>query len=334
MRMLPPEIAFAEDLERFDRLMVRSFGQFRCVVFRVRTEEQVDVLSWLPERIRELEGEAWYSAGVVPIDVGHLGENILHGLREKSAFIRRGAVLIFFGFEEAQRRAPSRRAGPLQQLNVQRDPLVREFPYPWILLMEPETDRLMGKIAPDFADFVALRVGPDRVEIPDEPTTRSERPELALEQALRSMFSADELRRLVHMIGGREIADDLPSPIVSPAMLIHEVVGLVMRRGLLEELLDAMLQARPRRAAAIKRLRQQLRRGAGLSERHPVVAAIEDLPLSGREELYAHIGPLLGRRFSLRDTAPQALYDAAAERPAVLATLVRVLTNIGRERYA
>lgn len=297
----------------------------------------MEVLRWLPEWLDELASGTTWSVEQRVMDVGSLGDNLLVGLRALN-LVPAGTVLVLLGFEEAQRRAGSRRGGPLQQLNTQRDLLVSEFACPWILLMEQETDRLMRRIAPDFADFVALRVGPEDLELPVRRAgaTSSQAFTSELAPALLSMFSTDELRRLLTyaLPGGDRLLRELPDSPVSPAQFAHEAANLIRRHGLEAELLDAMEQVRPRRATEILRLRALTDLSAASSSTSPLVQAIQDLSLSSREELYAHMGALLQRRFSLKETTPQQLYDAVQDDPKAMSALIAALRDISSDRYS
>ena len=68
------------------------------------------------------------------------------------------AVLVVRGFEDLMYHGAEGRSDLLQQFNVQRDLFVRDYPCWWLLLVHPASRQRWHKVAPDFADFVALWV--------------------------------------------------------------------------------------------------------------------------------------------------------------------------------
>jgi tetratricopeptide (TPR) repeat protein len=66
------------------------------------------------------------------------------------------AVLVLSGFEEFISQVERGRSDLLQQFNIQRDILVRDYPCWWLLLIHPASRQQWHTVAPDFSDFVAL----------------------------------------------------------------------------------------------------------------------------------------------------------------------------------
>jgi len=84
--------------------------------------------------------------------------------------------MVLTGFEELMYQSNTERSALLQQFNIQRDSLVRDFPCWWILLIHPASRQAWRTVAPDFSDFVALWIEADI-----EPTNRDANSRLSLE---------------------------------------------------------------------------------------------------------------------------------------------------------
>lgn len=83
--------------------------------------------------------------------------------------------------------------------------------------------------------------------------------EQALEKLLLSMFSADELRRLIRYLpDGDALTARLPGANASPAVLASETVGMLVREGMINGDFWARLETeRPRRKSDIDKVREQ-----------------------------------------------------------------------------
>lgn len=81
--------------------------------------------------------------------------------------------------------------------------------------------------------------------------------ERALENLLLSMFSADELRRLVRYLpDGDALAARLPGATASPALLASETVAALVREGMIDApFWERLLSERPRRKPDIDKVR-------------------------------------------------------------------------------
>lgn len=83
-------------------------------------------------------------------------------------------------------------------------------------------------------------------------------PHQALASLLLSFFSADELRRFLRYLpDGDALVSGLPGPTASPATLVHESVGLLVRsRQVVDATFwDRLTAERPRRADEVKHVR-------------------------------------------------------------------------------
>jgi len=83
--------------------------------------------------------------------------------------------------------------------------------------------------------------------------------EEALEKLLLSMFSADELRRLIRFLpDGDALVAALPGANAAPASLVHETVGILVNRGMIDaDFWARLVTERPRRKADIDKVREQ-----------------------------------------------------------------------------
>ena len=154
----------AEDAGKLERLLQRGLhGGFRAVVIAVRTgRTERALVDWLRSR-PALSAVSWLEA-----DLGRLaGQNLWAELtelwRDALASARAARVAVLRGVSETREAGGAHSV--FQQLNVQRDSLVRDFDWPWIVLIHPSSVRQLRKEAPDFSDYVALWL---EVEEPDE----------------------------------------------------------------------------------------------------------------------------------------------------------------------
>ena len=142
-----------DDALALSRLLRRTRGQrFRLVVVQVSDPSQERaVIAWLQERARDLKlTEERVALGALP------GENLWLELGEVIAASGLPGILMLTDLTTTTHPSDPARPDLLQQLNVQRDILVRDFPCLWVLLVYPHVYQSIQTIAPDFADFVSL----------------------------------------------------------------------------------------------------------------------------------------------------------------------------------
>ncbi len=155
----------SSDLLRFQRLLDRTAGvDFKLVMWETPTAADRDsVRAWLAPRLAER------SIRMIEVDLVRLfGQNDGHTRRSFNVWseLRRclppadvadhRAVLVLSGFEEFISQGERGRSDLLQQFNIQRDILVRDYPCWWLLLIHPASRQQGYTVAPDFSDFVAL----------------------------------------------------------------------------------------------------------------------------------------------------------------------------------
>lgn len=80
----------------------------------------------------------------------------------------------------------------------------------------------------------------------------TERPDARLTQLLLSLFSSDELRRLLRFSFPESLSNSLPGPSQSPAAVAAAAVDAVLAQGLLDELWPRLIAERPRRRPEIE----------------------------------------------------------------------------------
>jgi tetratricopeptide (TPR) repeat protein len=163
--VLPAVICSPADQLRFERLWDRTIGTgFKVVIWEVpEPSARSQVLKWLEPRVNHR------SARLIPVDlVDLLGRedstlpqtfNIWRELTARvppTSVSDHNAILVLTGFEELMYQPNVDRSVLLQQFNIQRDSLVRDFPCWWILLIHPASRQVWKTVAPDFCDFVAL----------------------------------------------------------------------------------------------------------------------------------------------------------------------------------
>ncbi len=161
----PMACVSSSDLPRFQRLLDRTAGVgFKLVMWETPTAADRDsVRAWLAPRLAERR------IRMIEVDLvrlfgrtdGHtrrsfnVWSELRHCLAPADVADHR-AVLVLSGFEEFISQGERGRSDLLQQFNVQRDILVRDYPCWWLLLIHPASRQQWYTVAPDFSDFVAL----------------------------------------------------------------------------------------------------------------------------------------------------------------------------------
>ncbi len=155
----------SSDLLRFQRLLDRTGGVgFKLVMWETPTTADRDsVRAWLAPRLAE-RGLRMIEVDLVRLFGRTDGQtrrsfNVWSELRHCLPPADVGdhrAVLVLSGFEEFISQGERGRSDLLQQFNVQRDILVRDYPCWWLLLIHPASRQQWYTVAPDFSDFVAL----------------------------------------------------------------------------------------------------------------------------------------------------------------------------------
>ncbi len=164
-----PPLADIDDL-RLTHLFERTFGTgFKLVFIEVATPVQRHaLLDYYRPRWTQSQ------AKIIDIDVAELtavrGErrniNLWDLLRERFPKCDPKTVLVFHDIETADYESSNGRSALLQQINVQRDILVRDFPCWWVVCVHPRSRERWLSVAPDFCDFAALWV--EGAEAPGE----------------------------------------------------------------------------------------------------------------------------------------------------------------------
>ena len=85
----------------------------------------------------------------------------------------------------------------------------------------------------------------------------TERPEARLTQLLLSLFSSDELRRLLRFSFPESLSNSLPGPSQAPVAVAAAAVDAVLAQGLLDELWPRLIDERPRRRTEIEAVQAQ-----------------------------------------------------------------------------
>ena len=165
-RETPGRALMPQDQQRLLRLLERTLGSgFKMAVIEVPSPvTRQAVMAWLQPHFEKL------NASVVEINVAALSQQVggkgetkinLWELLDR-AIPRQSRtplqVLTFFGFEDIMYQGRQDRSELLQQINVQRDLLVRDFPCWWLLFIHPQSRQRWYSVAPDFCDFVACWV--------------------------------------------------------------------------------------------------------------------------------------------------------------------------------
>ncbi|MCL4201143.1 MAG: tetratricopeptide repeat protein, partial [Pirellulaceae bacterium] len=183
----PPAHVDSRDLLRFQRLFDRTLGLgFKLVVWETSTDrDRTAIRAWLQPML------AARSVRLIEVDlVELLGRTDGHAPRSINVWSEltravppatiadHRSVLMLSGFEELMYHGADGRSDLLQQFNVQRDILARDYPCWWLLLVHPASRQHWQTIAPDFSDFVSLWIeaplpkfegGMDRLTTVDEP---------------------------------------------------------------------------------------------------------------------------------------------------------------------
>ena len=151
-----PDSLPADDVVRLSRLLERTFGRgFKLVILETASGAERDrVRAWLDSVARGLDG------CLLPVEVSgwHSGNPwvALGSLAESDRPQTSRVLLALSGWEDVIYRDPSQPYRLLEQLNVQRDILVRDYPWFWLVLVHPRTRQLLQRVAPDFCDLATL----------------------------------------------------------------------------------------------------------------------------------------------------------------------------------
>jgi len=155
-----------DEQNRLLRLLERTLGHgFKLAVVEVSSpKDREAVIDWLRPHLRRLD------ARVIELDVAELSQGMargngprfsLWGLLDRAVpgeFRYEHCALTLWGFEALMYQGSADRSELLQQINIERDLLVRDFPCLWLLFMHPASRQHWNAIAPDFCDFVACWV--------------------------------------------------------------------------------------------------------------------------------------------------------------------------------
>lgn len=250
------------ETRKLARLVAASLGRFRAIAIVCAEHEVAEGAAWLRANLAQVATGSEDGLELIEVDLSELrGANLLDELRAKLPGSLDRKVLVLTGLDTAERRT-SRRTGLARQLNVQRDALVVAVPCPWILFMSPTLHELLGSIAPDFSDFLSLRIGLDRTRRPQATRGLSHHAALQARDLLAGLlagfYTPQELRRLLSQLYGRELTSVLPGDGASGEQLAFAAVDALRRRGLLDErLFNAMIESRPAHQQTISTTQSQ-----------------------------------------------------------------------------
>jgi len=183
-----------DEQNRLLRLLERTLGHgFKLAVVEVSSpKDREAVIDWLRPHLRRLD------ARVIELDVAELSQGMargngprfsLWGLLDRAVpgeFRYEHCALTLWGFEALMYQGSADRSELLQQINIERDLLVRDFPCLWLLFMHPASRQHWNAIAPDFCDFVACWI-----ESPIPETRPEEHVRLGTHQDTAAFTSAE-----------------------------------------------------------------------------------------------------------------------------------------------
>jgi tetratricopeptide (TPR) repeat protein len=171
---LSHDIIAEEDQGRLLRLLRRTLGGgFKLAFVEVaNTRDREAVLAWLAPLLQSADAELRRLNIRDQVDPS-VGENfnlwvLLHEHAPPESIDPR-EVLTLWGFEDVMYRGRTDRSQLLQQINVQRDILVRAYPCWWLLFVHPESRQQWWSVAPDFCDLASIWC-----EAPRRPDGRQE----------------------------------------------------------------------------------------------------------------------------------------------------------------
>ncbi|CAM2006701.1 hypothetical protein [Acanthopleuribacter pedis] len=148
----------ARQARALQRFVTRMRGQgFKLLLAEMATVgDRRRLKHWLEQQLEDNET-------LCRIDVSKLpAQNLWAELKDKLAETPQAAFLMVEGWEHhlapEKPGVEERQPALIQQLNVQRDLFVRDLAVPWIMVIHPYTQQLLDLGAPDFSDFVALRI--------------------------------------------------------------------------------------------------------------------------------------------------------------------------------
>jgi tetratricopeptide (TPR) repeat protein len=160
---LPDTIMAEEDQVRLLRLIRRTLGSgFKLAFVEAATRRDRElVLEWLAPALEE-SGARIHTLNLHD----HADELVSEGFNLWALLHRQispesldpRCILTLWGFEEVMYRGRTDRPELLQQINVQRDILVRDYPCWWLLFVHPESRQQWYSVAPDFCDFASMWV--------------------------------------------------------------------------------------------------------------------------------------------------------------------------------
>ncbi|MDJ0839218.1 MAG: tetratricopeptide repeat protein [Acidobacteriota bacterium] len=144
-----------DEQRRFQSMLQRDAGRkFRLVVIQYRRPAaRLSLISWIQGR-PGMETVPFYH-----VDLAQLpGENLWAELSEILPVKPHKALIGLWNLENTHMafdlENPDHQPPMMQQLNVQRDLLVRDFPVIWILFINPVSRHRLMMTAPDFCAFV------------------------------------------------------------------------------------------------------------------------------------------------------------------------------------
>jgi phosphopentomutase len=158
---LAHDIIAEEDQGRLVRLLRRTLGGgFKLAFVEVADARAREaVLAWLEPLLQSTDAELRRLDIHDQVDPS-AGEsfNLWGILREHAPpeSIGPRELLTLWGFEDVMYRGRTDRSQLLQQINVQRDILVRDYPCWWLLFVHPESRQQWWSVAPDFCDLASI----------------------------------------------------------------------------------------------------------------------------------------------------------------------------------
>ncbi len=145
------DILTPREQRSFSRFLKRTLGKgFRLSFAQVHTPvARQRIVEWV-HHVLAAESVSFYEVDLASFP----GENLWVELQQHLSWQEppEKGVIFLRGLENAKGSSEDR-PPVIQQLNVQRDIFVRDFPITWVLFLHPYTRHRMLQVAPDFCDF-------------------------------------------------------------------------------------------------------------------------------------------------------------------------------------
>ena len=248
----PPAFMGEDDAKRLSRLLERTLGQgFKLVIVEIDSAAQRRQFDdWFESRLFALGG-ATVPVGLPsryerPEVLGGGGFDLWGYVNEHvgKAAVGAKSVLEVAGFEELMYAGENTgRPEILQQINVQRDLFVRDYPCWWILFIHPASRQAWFRTAPDFVDFVALWIENEASELPHPLTPPRERgDETQQEGSFNDGLFPSALARAMRLVSESHYAEALDALQAFRIGVDHSESGIL--DGVMTDMVEALTRYR------------------------------------------------------------------------------------------